>query len=321
MKWFHHDCAARSDLKLQTLGTRLRAEGLGIYWGLLEELGRGSDCFRLKLSELSAEADAAFRERLDRPKADREHREPEWRCVPVIPLDVLARNLFTTPQKLLSVIRVCTGIGLFDSREWESCHLLYSALLEERADEYTRKIRRSKAVSPDMLRIESRGRPEQTEIDIGETAFAVAGTPPTPAQPVEPGHMSQEEAACYARKIRQLVEQYNQGRGNRFCWNPTYAELESLLTGGGRDQRARACLQAMNLLGGDASYGELVLRAVRLMLRASQKRRITNPTGWLMASLRGGGPAGIPWAAYATAEEECQVPHMRRSAVVHTCSS
>ena len=219
------------------------------------------------------------------------------------------------------MIRVATGIGLFDSREWESCHLLYSPVLEELADEYTRKIRRSKTVTPDVVRIESGDHTEQAEEYLQETALAVASGDKETSQHAGTGQMTEGEVAVYIRRIRQLLEQHNEGRSNRFWWNPTHAELESLLTGGGSDQRARACLQAMNLLGGEASYGELVLRAVRLMLRASQKRRITNPTGWLMASLRGGGPAGIPWAAYATAEEECQPRLMRRSAGVHTCSS
>ena len=205
MKWFHHDCTARSDLKLQTLGTRLRAEGLGIYWGLLEELGRGSDCFRLKISELCAEADAAFRERLDRPKAERERGEPEWRSVPVIPLDVLARNLFTTPPKLLAVIRVATGIGLFDSREWESCHLLYSPVLEELADEYTRKIRRSKTVTPDVVRIESGDHTEQAEEYLQETALAVASGDKETSQHAGTGQITEGEVAVYIRRIRQLL--------------------------------------------------------------------------------------------------------------------
>ena len=49
MKWFHHECAARYDSKLQTLGSLFGAEGIGIYWGLLEEIGQHSDTFYLKV--------------------------------------------------------------------------------------------------------------------------------------------------------------------------------------------------------------------------------------------------------------------------------
>ena len=40
MKWFHQECAAKHDPKLQTLGASHGAEGLGIFWGLLEEIGQ-----------------------------------------------------------------------------------------------------------------------------------------------------------------------------------------------------------------------------------------------------------------------------------------
>ena len=49
MKWFHHECAARYDSKLQILGSEHGAEGIGIYWGLLEEIGQHSDTFHLKV--------------------------------------------------------------------------------------------------------------------------------------------------------------------------------------------------------------------------------------------------------------------------------
>jgi len=48
MKWFHHECAARYDPKLQILGSQYGSEGIGIYWGLLEEIGQHSDTFNLK---------------------------------------------------------------------------------------------------------------------------------------------------------------------------------------------------------------------------------------------------------------------------------
>ncbi len=57
MKWFHHECAARYDSKLQILGSHYGAEGIGIYWGLLEEIGQHSDTFHLKVIGVNEEID------------------------------------------------------------------------------------------------------------------------------------------------------------------------------------------------------------------------------------------------------------------------
>ena len=60
MKWFHHECAARYDSKLQILGSHFGAEGIGIYWGLLEEIGQHSDTFHLKVIGVNEEIDKTF---------------------------------------------------------------------------------------------------------------------------------------------------------------------------------------------------------------------------------------------------------------------
>jgi hypothetical protein len=60
MKWFHHECAARHQPKLQILGSTHGAEGLGIFWGLLEEIGQHSDTFHLKVMQISEESDQTF---------------------------------------------------------------------------------------------------------------------------------------------------------------------------------------------------------------------------------------------------------------------
>ena len=60
MKWFHHECAARYDPKLQILGSQYGSEGIGIYWGLLEEIGQHSDTFNLKVTGVNEEIDQKY---------------------------------------------------------------------------------------------------------------------------------------------------------------------------------------------------------------------------------------------------------------------
>ena len=68
MKWFHHECAARYDSKLQILGSHYGAEGIGIYWGLLEEIGQHSDTFHLKVVGVNEEIDQTFSKLLQNSK-------------------------------------------------------------------------------------------------------------------------------------------------------------------------------------------------------------------------------------------------------------
>ena len=110
MKWFHHECAARHDPKLQVLGSQFGAEGIGIFWGLLEEIGQHSDTFHLKVTGIS-------------PEIDTKHfpHQP----IPCLPIKILAKNLFTSHTKLKSVIDLCVEIGLFDPDKWLHYNLLY----------------------------------------------------------------------------------------------------------------------------------------------------------------------------------------------------
>jgi hypothetical protein len=61
------------------------------------------------------------------------------------------------------------------------------------------------------------------------------------------------------------------------------------------------------------NYPGLVLRAVQLMLKASQKTRISNPYGWLWSCLHGNGDGKSPWVQLLSSEEESDMGRMASS--------
>ena len=146
MKWFHHECAARHDPKLQMLGASHGADGIGIYWGLLEEIGQHSDTFHLKIMGINREADEQFSDFLRYPQTLPENSSGDCNLitgVPRLPVKLLAKNLFASPKKLQSVITFCVEVGLFDARKWLEFNVLYSPSFEKRADDYTRRTKRT----------------------------------------------------------------------------------------------------------------------------------------------------------------------------------
>lgn len=143
MKWFHHECSARRDLKLQTIGASFGSEGLGISWGLLEESGQQSGTFHLKVSGVSAEVDENFARECggNTDTATRKlwsGRDPSR--FPQCQLGILAHVLFTSAETLSAVIKACVEAGLFDRLRWEEFHVLYSPGFEQRADNYIRRV-------------------------------------------------------------------------------------------------------------------------------------------------------------------------------------
>jgi len=144
MKWFHHECTAKHDPKLQMLGEEQGAEGLGVYWGLLEEIGHHSDTFHIKITGVSAECDHASADaNLDREGSIVSLRVSAGDKVPIMTLKLLARLLFTTEKRLRAVIEKSVEVGLFDEARWRTSRLLYSPAFEHRADNYTRRLRRN----------------------------------------------------------------------------------------------------------------------------------------------------------------------------------
>ena len=100
MKWFHHECAARYDSKLQILGSKHGAEGIGIYWGLLEEIGQHSDTFHLKVIGVDDGIDQKFSEFLQNSKKSQEvlsELPPDPTRIPVVTLENSFKKSFHIP--------------------------------------------------------------------------------------------------------------------------------------------------------------------------------------------------------------------------------
>ena len=300
MKWFHHECAAKHDPKLQTLGASHGAEGLGIFWGLLEEIGQHSDTFHLKISGLSAIADRTFDEILqDAAKAPTRLTRVgiNVRSIPRFPLKILAKILFTSPQKLDRVIQSAIETGLFDKSLWSEYSILYSPSFEQRADDYTRRVHRRQHSQRTLSGQSS------------ERTCTSAGEEQTPSDNVSPEQTTtetekrkREQSRCEPSgamsdlgsqklEFRRILAEWNTFRVNPFVWNPTESELERLFLGG--DERHKEALRCA--WGGLASYPEIVLQALRQMLEASEQRRIANPAGWIWSCLHGNGEGTGPW--------------------------
>jgi hypothetical protein len=116
--------------------------------------------------------------------------------------------------------------------------------------------------------------------------------------------LSEEGFREYCQAFRSLLANWNDERPNKFEWVPTESELRKLFFGGEQEHKLTMCYHAHKLLGEKIHYPELVLRALKLMLRSSQKTRIINPLGWMWTCLHGNGDGTTPWVQLMTAEEE-----------------
>jgi hypothetical protein len=342
MKWFHHDTEASQDPGMQLLGNAHGATGFGIYWSIIERIGYHSETFRLKVSGLSDEADRRFAADFRDVESGGEvqqgfPRQPEK--IPDIQFRILAKTLFTGRRKLKAVIRTCVGAGLFDEKLWTGYNILYSATLESGADTYTqRRMRRhpghdrsaakaasnvrtmceqpqnnvrtlSDNVPPEQEAEEDRDKKKHNgpvRIDCILESLAVGRNRIDPVRrrtrsPVKP---STDEFKEYCLRLRGMLLQWNSSHTSRFEWAPTEDELKTLFYAGAAEQKEAICYQAMNVVGGELSYPEVVLRAVQLMLDASMRTRIRSPMAWLWCCLHGDGKGKGPWAQLTTAEEE-----------------
>lgn len=344
MKWFHHETAARHDPKLQMLGSTHGAEGLGIFWGLLEEIGQHSDTFHLKVLGISEETDQTFTKLVQNPEESPEtllDSQLDLKKVPRLTAKILAKNLFTSQRTLKAVIETCVEVGLFDSDKWLKFNLLYSPSFEQRADDYTRRVqRRTENVrtrsehSPDNHRSQS----EQDSDTVRRKSEKV--TLETEAEQIQKEkrsrtekellanntseknklstseeykflkdelyliELSEERFREYSTAFRKMLASWNDGRGNKFDWNPADTELRKLFFGGEHEHKVTMCYHAFKLFGEKVHYPELVLRALKLMLKSSEKSRIVNPFGWMWTCLHGNGDGTTPWVQLLTAEEE-----------------
>ena len=342
MKWFHHECAARLDPKLQILGEAHSSEGLGIYWCLLEEIGLHSDTFHFKIDGLSEEADKEFMNLLHEFKYPPEAGpliDIDPTRIPRIPVKILAKNMFTVTKKLVAVIQTCVETGLFDPFKWIKYNILHSPPFEHRADDYTRRVQRTtrrgriafapapndsgtpSGDSPTLLRTISANVPLDTEEEQNENRnrtekdlLARDARGKTELSTCRDHEQASNESFLliltadtfreHCTRFRTDLSRWNEGNTNKFDWTPTDAELRKLFLGGSDDHKLRMCHLAYNILAERTTYPELVLRSLRLMLKASKTTRITNPFGWMWTCLHGNGDGTLPWVQLLTSDEE-----------------
>lgn len=359
MKWFHHECTAKHDPKLQTLGATFGAEGLGIFWGLLEEIGQHSDTFQLRISGISKIADDRFSITLAEDTANSSRIRSMLCITPCFPRNILAKVLFTTPTKLTRTIELAVELGLFDKITWQQFAILYSPSFERRADEYTRRrhrrpetvqrnsgetsdnvrtlsgqtpntIRTESEHSPNTVRTKSDKVPLETEEEVeveekknrsrrerslllcsvsGKTQLSTHHPQDTAENSSALIQLTKQEFERYSRSCHDAIRQWNEDHPARFDWQPTELELKKLFYGGQRRHKINLCYQAINVQGGEVRYADLILRAIRLMLKASERQRITNPFGWLWTCLHGNGDGTSPWVQLLTASEEAVGPY------------
>jgi hypothetical protein len=313
MKWYKHDTASLSDPTLARLGNRVGGEGMWIYWGIVTYIaGHGKD-FQVKIEDFPATPAEAVE--------DFEGSEEDFRNIPQIPLKELAKPLYCTRKRLLSTITECVALGLFNQSKWERFGVLYSPMLVASQDEYSQKLEKNR----DRARTLSRQTPEkvvlqeqvqeqediqeQVEeqkdlVDLSKSALNVEKLSTPDAQDTLVPPVSDDEIKQFRRLAVEDIREWNQRWAEKFEWIPSETEIAKLLRGGSHEHKLRLCYQAMNLLGGDATYPQVVRRAVGMMLDASRRKRITNPYGWLWTCLHGNAEGTPPWVQLATAGEE-----------------
>ena len=348
MKWFHHECAARYDSKLQTLGSLFGAEGIGIYWGLLEEIGQHSDTFYLKVTGIDKEIDQKFSKIMQIVKNSQEI-IPQFSSdptrIPLLPLKIISKNLFAPPKRVALVIKTAAEIGLFDLQKWSDFNVLYSQSFEQRADDYTRrlqrttnKVRTDSEPSTDNVRTQSEETPNTLRSLSGNVHIETEAKAETkPEKEIEtdmhardksdskneityeqlksePYLVELDEAGFqeYCQTFRTKIVKWNEEHRNKFNWNPADDELRKIFLAGTHDRKVSMCYDAYKILHEKIHYPELVLRALQLMLKASEKTRIANPFGWLWTCLHGNGDGTTPWVQLLTADEESNIGNILR---------
>ena len=361
MKWFHHECAARYDPKLQILGSQYGSEGIGIYWGLLEEIGQHSDTFYLKVTGVNEEIDQKYLKTLH---SFRESSTTSFAAtnIPVLPIKILSRNLFASPKRVIQVIQTAAEIGLFDLQKWTEFNVLYSQSFEQRADDYTRRLLRktdknrtdtghsadnvrtpsevrqdSSGETPNHIQSESKNvRPEaetkteseeekdsKADIHAGNIFISKINMEEYERLKNEPYLVDLDEKGFhdYCEKFRSIIVKWNDENRNKFNWNPSDDELNKIFRAGTYDHKVSICYDAYKILHEKIHYPELVLRALQLMLKASGKTRIANPFGWLWSCMHGNSDGTTPWVQLLTAKEESNIVSHLRSRHLSDISS
>jgi len=355
---------------------------LGIFWGLLEEIGQHSDTFHLKIMEFSGKSDKSFANLIQDPEKDSDKMfgsHLDLARVPRLPVKNLAKNVFTTSKTLTAVIATCISVGLFDRQKWLKYNVLYSSSFERRCDDYTRRVQRNAenvrthseqtsnnirrlsepssnnlrtlfGQNPESLRTKSEKVLLETEAeqkekekknryrtekdlfvkDTDDETKAKADLPVRRAGESvhhrltttdyyellrgEPYLLSLTDEGFqeYSQRFHAEIDRWNEKRQEKLDWVPVDSQLRKLFFGGSEDHKLTLCYHAYRILDEKVHYPELVLRALRLMLKASENTRISNPYGWMLSCLHGNSDGTLPWVQLLTLEEENRLTTFRR---------
>jgi len=325
MKWFHHECTAKHDPKLQELGEEFGAEGIGVYWGLLEEMGHHSDTFQIKVTGVSAESDRAYADALL-------HREgPLFSIrylaganVPRMPLKTLARILFTTGDKLQSVVEKLVEVGLFDDTRWRTYSLLYSPAFERRADDYTRRRRRSTDHIPTHTE-HSRGNLDNPPAHVDHPLEIVghesdsplprddefrrtmsAHTPNTLRRVSDTNREHCSNVTAHRRRmfpLEQTTEQKEIQKERQRKKEKEIEEEEKLCSIQAEFELSTA-YPHHSVYKSDADT--VLVPSAESFAVASTKQRIQSPFGWVWSCIHGTPEGMAPWVRLSTAPEEAR---------------
>ena len=134
MKWFKHDTDAHTDLKIQSIIRKHGLQAYGLYWICNELIGKEND----ESFEISSKND--------------------WKFYILNQTGINEKDL----EKLLSALGEC---GLIDEKRLKK-GTLCNKKLQDRADEYTKKVRRMYGQSTDNVRVEEKRIEENRKEEI-----------------------------------------------------------------------------------------------------------------------------------------------------------
>lgn len=139
MKWFKHETDALGNLKLQSVITKLGAEAYGYYWACLELVGLQGTNFRLGA-------------------------EKDWKVL-------LKKFLEIDLPKQETYLEFFAEKKLIDKKSLDKGDL-YIPKLRERADDYTKRVRRVSEQSSDNVPLEENRREQKrTEEPFDSTSY------------------------------------------------------------------------------------------------------------------------------------------------------
>jgi hypothetical protein len=304
--------------------------GVGAYWAILEEIGRRSGTFRLRIDDKPGFCQMVL-SRFTGPRRAEPVQRPDATLgdPPVVAISVFGRTLRMRPARLRRILRTLVTVGLFDRLEWEEGGVLYSRGFERRADEYTRRVQRERGTRqaadkhPETLRTLS-GQPQDHAGDCPESSLIeqdkkqnkkiYKSTKTKQEQDLRPDSSFAQHTACetplsavagdnvfHDADIDSLYQDFCDGvRGiqvdwaarhqGAVPWQPEKEHLQSLW---------KAVLRIAPAGGSRTEEIEsgtaIMLDAVRRMFADSTRRKIQSPPAYLLASLMGTRAGTQPW--------------------------